>query len=104
MAIHPDVARLAGTLGSMRALLNAHGYDALAEQIERCRSIIVRSDYHGVERLLGLYGGMGSLNDVILQSGGIAPAEDNERLDALRTIAWEQAQSLALDEASGNGN
>ncbi|WP_416366335.1 DUF6966 domain-containing protein [Sphingomonas aurantiaca] len=42
-----------------------------------------------------LYGGMGSLNDVILQSGGVTPAEDNERFDALRTDAWKQANALA---------
>jgi hypothetical protein len=104
MTLHPDIARLAGTLDAMTKLLKAHGDDAWAEQIERCRSSIALSDYYGVERLLRLYGGMGSLNDVVLQSGGAAPAEDNERFDALRTNAWEQAQSFARDEATGNGN
>ena len=74
-----------------------------AEQVERCRSTIAQSDYHGVDRLLCLYGGMGSLNDVILQSGGVVPTEDNERFDALRTNAWKQANALARDGARGNG-
>lgn len=104
MTLHPDVARLAETLDAMTTLLKAYGDDALADQIERCRSSIALSNYYGVERLLRLYGGMGSLSDVILQSGGLAPAEENERFDALRTSAWEQAQSLARDEATGNGN
>lgn len=104
MTLHPDVARLAGTLEAMTTLLKLHGDDGWAEQIERCRSSIAQSDYYGVDRLLRLYGGMGSLNDVILQSGGLAPAEDNERFDALRSDAWEQAHGLARSEAGGNGN
>jgi hypothetical protein len=47
---------------------------------------------------------MGSLNDVVLQSGGIAPAEDNERFNALRTDAWKQVNALARDEARWNGS
>jgi len=104
MALHPDVARLAETLEAMTILLKLHGDNGWAEQIEQCRSSIAQSDYHGVDRLLCLYGGMGSLNDVILQSGGVAPAEDNERFDALRTDAWKKTNALARDGARGNGN
>lgn len=104
MTLHPDIARLVGTLEAMTTLLKLHGDGGWAEQIEQCRSIIARSDYYGVDRLLRLYGGMGSLNDVVLQSGGVAPPEENERFDALRTDAWEQAHALARDEAGGNGN
>jgi hypothetical protein len=103
MALHPDVTRLAETLEAMTTLLKLHGDNGWAEQVERCRSSIAQSDYHGVDRLLCLYGGMGSLNDVILQSGGVAPAEDNERFDALRTDAWKQANTLARDVVRGNG-
>ncbi|HXH14816.1 MAG TPA: hypothetical protein VNJ10_01645 [Sphingomonas sp.] len=83
MTLHPEAARLAQTLEAMTALLKLHANDEWAEQIERCRSSIARSDYHGVERLLHLYGGLGSLNDVVLQSGGTTPMEDNDRFDAL---------------------
>ena len=103
MTLHSDVAQLVGTLEAMTRLLKLHGDGGWAEQIERCRSSIARSDYHGVDRLLRLYAGMGSLNDVILQSGGVAPAEDNERFDALRTDAWERAHALARNETDGNG-
>jgi len=104
MALHPDVARLAGTLEAMTTLLKLHGDNGWADQVERCRSSIAQSDYHGVDRLLRLYGRMGSLNDVVLQSGGVAPVEDNERFDALRIDAWKQANALAREEARGNGN
>lgn len=104
MALHPDVARLAGTLEVMATLLKLHGDNGWAEQVERCRSSIAQSDYHGVDRLLRLYGGMGSLNDVVLQSGGIAPAEDNERFNALRTDAWKDANALARDRAREDSN
>jgi hypothetical protein len=103
MVLHPDIARLAETLEAMTILLKLHGDNGWAERIERCRSSIAQSDYHGVDRLLCLYGGMGSLNDVILQSGGVALAEDNERFDALRTDAWNKTNALARDGARGNG-
>lgn len=104
MALHPDVARLAGTLEAMAALLKLHDYNGWVEQVERCRSSIAQSDYHGVDRLLRLYGGMGSLNDVVLQSGGIAPREDKERFNTLRTDAWKDANALARDRAREDGN
>ncbi|WIA57437.1 hypothetical protein N6H05_06490 [Sphingobium sp. WTD-1] len=102
MTLHPEVARLSQTLEAMTALLKLHGNEEWAEQIERCRSNIARSDYYGVERLLRLYGGMGSLNDVVLQAAGSAPAEANSRFDALRSSAWEQAQALARHQSSVN--
>jgi hypothetical protein len=104
MILHPEVARLSQTLEAMVALLKQHGNEGWAEQIERCRSNIARSDFHGIERLLRLYGGMGSLNDVVLQAGRSAPVEANGRFDALRSSAWEQAQALARGQSSVNGN
>lgn len=36
-----------------------------------------------------LFGGMGSLNDVVLASGGKYPVEENEKFDALRTSLYK---------------
>jgi hypothetical protein len=58
MTLHPDVARLAETLEAMTTLLKLHGDNGWAERVERCKSSIAQSDYHGVDRLLCLYGGM----------------------------------------------
>lgn len=52
------------TLEAMTTLPKLHGDNKWAEQPERCRSSIAQSNYHGVDRLLCPYGGMGSLNDV----------------------------------------
>jgi len=87
----------------MTTLLKMHGDNGWAEQVERCRSSIKQSDDHGVDRTFAFLRGMGSLNDVILQSGGVAPAEDNERFDALRIDTWKQANALARDGARWNG-
>lgn len=104
MTLQPDVARLAVTLEAMTTLLRLYGNNGWAERLERCRSSIARSDYHGVAQLLRFYGGMGSLNDVILQTAGITPADDNNRFDGLRTAAWEQAHALVWDERGEKGD
>lgn len=104
MVLHPDVARLAQTIEAMSVFLWKYNNLGWAEETERCSLIIARSDFYGVERFLGLYGGMGSLNDVILRVGGIADRDDNEQFDALRLSAWEQARALARDEGAGHSN
>ena len=51
---------------------------------------IARSDAHGLRRFLGLFGGIGWLNDLVLQQGGAPLLAENNELDTLRTSAWER--------------
>jgi hypothetical protein len=46
-----------------------------------------------VKLLLSMYGGMGSFNDVVLQSrAGVSP--DQPELDRLRSLLYQQAREL----------
>ena len=68
----------------------------------QAKARLEQSDYSGIEYLLGAYGGMGSFNDLVLgqtlANGRFAwkagHIELNERLDALRSKAWELAQTI----------
>ncbi|WP_342724313.1 hypothetical protein AAFG07_35535 [Bradyrhizobium sp. B097] len=64
--------------------------------VEKSRREIANSDFHGIERLLGAYGGMGSFNDLVLSSSS------DDELDRLRTRARELA-ILIRDNADISG-
>ncbi len=86
----------------MEALLFAHGDDFWGGKIRRIRQIAQESDGHSVVAFLGLLGGMGSLNDVVLTvqsdpdklSSITMPRDANRAFDAHRTRACDLARKL----------
>ena len=79
----------------MASLLRSSGDGTgWAGELDRCREIIENSDFYGVRRLFGLFGGMGSLNDILIQHKGVILTEENERFAALREKAWSIAERL----------
>jgi hypothetical protein len=70
-----------------RGLLHAAGEPHWARRIRQSRAEIAAGDAYGLERLLGAYGGMGSLNDLHL-------GPDEERLQQLLQEAWVLATDL----------
>ncbi len=98
MTLHPDIQTLVDSLQEMSALLRRYDdHDPWAARLDRCRSFIAQSDLYGVSQLRALYGGMGSLNDVVLQRNGQMPVEDNERFDELRARAGTLASQFLRD-------
>jgi hypothetical protein len=79
--------RLNIALSQMTDLLVANEEDHWAEWIGRARDRIVAGDGYGLKRLLGAYGGMGSLNDLNLGT-------ERARFDALSEEAWSLATEL----------
>ncbi len=74
-----------------------------AEWMRKSRSEIKASDFHGVERLLSAYGGMGSFNDLTIgyrtNSDGILEQRSgygtkNQLLECLRSRAYDIATEL----------
>jgi hypothetical protein len=99
MTLHPEIEALVGILTEMSALLRRYDDEPWAARVDRCRDRIAQSDFYGVLQLRELYGGMGSLNDVILQLGGAMPVSDNERFDVLRAVAGESAAKFVRETA-----
>lgn len=94
--------RLLHTLDALVALLEGEGEAYWAAWMRRAREQIKDGDAAGLSRVLGAYGGMGSLNDLVVGQtyvdGVFAwtddAAERNETLSALRHTAWTLAHAL----------
>lgn len=70
-----------------------------ADWLAKDAKLIRFHDGFGLEHLLAAYGGMGSLNDVVLQlisagAGVLVPRDDNERFDELRRQIYDVATRL----------
>ena len=93
MAVHPQIHRLADMLNEMAALCAKHG-NGWATPLLKWRQALLQSDAWGLHELLKTFRGMGSLNDVILQSVEQDMRADNEQFQALLGDAWQLAHDL----------
>ncbi|WP_373369490.1 DUF6966 domain-containing protein [Laribacter hongkongensis] len=89
-------------LDELVSVLESGGNAHWGEWIRQARTRLLNSDYSGIECILSAYGGMGSLNDVVLgqscKDGVIEwkpeSVELNERFAMLNRKAWELASSI----------
>lgn len=96
MELHPEVQTLLDAMRALEKHLSAH--DAFwAEKVRRAADEVAASDAHGLRRFLGLFGGMGSLNDLVLHRDGQPLGKETMQLDALTSEAWRLAQDLGRE-------
>lgn len=93
MELHPEVQSLLNAMRALEAFLKVHN-EFWATNVERAANEVARSDAHGLARFLSLFGGMGSLNDLVLHRDGIPLGYENDKLEALVTRAWHLAEGL----------
>lgn len=91
--MHPDILRLADILNEMAALCAKDG-NGWASPLSKWQNALRQSDAWGLHELLKSFGGMGSLNDVVLQSVEGDARADNSRFQKLREDAWQLANKL----------
>ena len=78
-----------------KSSLRAQGEERWADWVARDAAWMRRGDFYGVEPLLRAFGGMGSLNDVLVDpaNGNAATSEEaaslNRRFDELSGRAYE---------------
>jgi hypothetical protein len=93
--IGPKTAALIRELDETAQLLRRYGERQWAAWLERDAHLLGESDGEGIRHLLSAFGGMGSLNDVIL-----APSDGNaelqERLGRLYQLAEEIRKEAGL--------
>lgn len=69
--------------------------------ISKCRNEIENSDFHGIERLLSAYGGMGSFSDLMFQPTETTTSQEygasNDQLHSLRSKAYNLADEIKRD-------
>ena len=84
------VDRLLATLNSSVALVRSSEQQFWADWIESAGEGIAQRDPHGLDHLLGAYGGMGSLNDLYL-------GRETDQFYALKQAAWSLAGDLRAE-------
>lgn len=98
----PNTQLLCARLRDVIQLLERVGASYWADWMQTALTRIERSDFSGVEKVCGAYGGMGSFNDLIIQLGPhqIAANEAdgaNEELERLRGEIYELAMLIKRD-------
>ncbi|MGN6207121.1 DUF6966 domain-containing protein [Asticcacaulis sp.] len=78
----------------LQTLLFQQGINTWAARVKQAADNIEKSDAYGLQQFLSMFGGMESLNDLILSQDGKLPIEENEQLDSLRSKAWSLANNL----------
>lgn len=89
-------------LDELATILESDGDAHWGGWMRKARERLLNSDYSGIEYLLSAYGGMDSLNDVVLgqcYKDGVftwkpGHIELNENFAALRSKAWELADAI----------
>ena len=94
MALHPDVKALAEAMRVLEAHLRQHDASFWANHVAQSLGWIENSDAYGLARFLSLFGGMGSLNDLVLQRGDDVLSAENDRLHELLRRTYEMADRL----------
>lgn len=95
--------RLVANVTAARELLTQFGEDHWASWMAAVHGDLTARDAHGLKRLIGAYGGMGSFNDVVIHPvNGHSVAEDdidraNRSLAGLRTVMYTDAKALLHD-------
>ncbi len=88
--LHPDIQEFVSSLIQLEEILVEHEQSFWALKITRIRQIAEKSDGYCIEAFLNLFGGMGSFNDLVLDSS--PAANDIFRLE--RSRAYTLAQAL----------
>lgn len=101
--MYPDIEALVQKLREAEKLLRAHRESRWADWLASDADRIHRLDFYGIEHLLSAFGGMGSLNDLVLQyqDGAVlhVPVTENERFDVMRREIYLLAQKLKSEES-----
>jgi hypothetical protein len=93
-ALHPDVKALAEAMRLLEMHLRQHDAPFWADHIAQCLGWIENSDAYGLSRFLALFGGMGSLNDLVLQRGDDFLSAENDQLQEMLGRTYEMADQL----------
>ena len=87
---------LVEVLGKLIQILDEDGQENWSDWMSQARKWILESDFSGVEKVLGAYGGMGSFNDTYLSK----ITRQNENFSKLQTLAWELAKEIKHEHES----
>lgn len=93
-----DVGRVSSALKEMASLLANAGDLSWSQRLDQQAVNILQYGPEESRNILSLYGGMGSLSDVVLHKDGDWLVEENIRFDALRSELYEACNKLVHPE------
>lgn len=96
--LHPEVARFAELLRRIEVQLATNDAADWAIIVGRCRFAVEKSDAWGLHGFLGMCGGMGTLNDVVLHRDGKMLTTENDQLHEMLEEAWRLGEKLQREE------
>ncbi|WP_157222731.1 DUF6966 domain-containing protein [Pseudomonas sp. GM74] len=78
-----NIAEITAILERISELLRIGGKNEWAERIDQYRSELPGDTAHAISKIITLYGGLGSINDIVLYSNGQPMIQENNELDQL---------------------
>lgn len=76
------------TLAAMSALLQQNGHEAWARRLEDAAALLQHNPQAARAELRALYGGMGSINDIVLYQNMQPLLDQNQAFDRLRQALY----------------
>ena len=89
-----DINNIENTLVKMIDLLRLSGVNNWADALKSTSEELATRPVQVASKILSMYGGMGSLNDVILYDNGQPLSKENTEFDSLRTSLYDLCQKL----------
>jgi hypothetical protein len=80
-----NLPEIKSTLSRMAELLLAGGHPDWAASLSGLAAQMDGDPVRACATIVGMFGGMGSLNDLVLYKGGAPLRQENQELDALRS-------------------
>ena len=102
--MHPEIEDLSRIIQEAADLLLSVGEQHWGNWLAKDAALVRRSDFRGVEHVLSAFGGMGSINDLIIHPiNGHAVSEDqisivNEKLELLLSSIAAKSKKLYNEE------
>jgi len=86
--------RISAILKRMSELTQRGNSANVSASLERAAALIEHDMQEGISTIIRMYGGMGSLNDVILYEGNQPLIDGNKEFDALRSELFDKCLGL----------
>lgn len=91
-----NIKKIETVLKRMAELLRIGARNDWANALEKFRGEISNDPSDASAGILSMYGGMGSLNDLVLHRGGRPLVEENDEFDALRSELYRLCHEIDL--------
>ena len=90
----PKTSRLVSQLKELSAVLHELDQDHWARWMTECARRLRQSEFSGITHLLGAYGGMGSVSDILPQLVGETSDPRVTQARHLRSDVWQLADEI----------